>query len=76
MTYQIVPDLHMAPGQDPGLRDIVLAKLENAEIPGLSVTFQPDEAGLAGAFLEDALGVDDALNAEDGFGDYAVTGGR
>lgn len=41
-------------------RVVVRRKMRDAEFPGFSVAFDPDEAELAGAFEEDALDPDDA----------------
>lgn len=52
-------------------RDIsVAAKLSDAATPGAIVSFDPDEAERAGAFVEDALSADEASEAEEGlYGD-------
>jgi hypothetical protein len=47
-------------GVDP---DVLRAKLEDLETPGLEVAFDPDEADALGAFQEDALSDEDALEA-------------
>ncbi|MBO2558964.1 hypothetical protein [Shewanella algae] len=39
----------------PTLDAVVDKKLEDAEIPGATITFSPEEADLAGAFTETAL---------------------
>lgn len=38
-------------------------KLADAEIPGFQVEFDPFEAELAGAFVEDALSEEDAIES-------------
>jgi len=43
---------------------IVVAKLVDSELPGAPVAFDPREADLAGAFVEDALDEDEALAAQ------------
>lgn len=40
--------------------ELLAQKLEDASIAGSTVTFDPDEASLAGAFVEDALSPEDA----------------
>lgn len=41
--------------------DVLAAKLLDAQIPGLIVPFDPDEAERLGAFREDAMSEADAL---------------
>lgn len=41
----------------------VLKKLEDAEVPGSEVSFDPDEADAVGVFTEDAIGESDALQS-------------
>jgi type IV secretion system protein VirB1 len=43
--------------------ETVNAKLTDIDVPGAAVEMDPDEADLAGAFQEDALSPDDALEA-------------
>ena len=45
--------------------DVLAAKIDSALTPGVSVDFTPEQAETAGAFVEDALSADDALNASD-----------
>lgn len=52
------------------LRAAVLKKLADAETPGLQVEFDPEEAEMAGAFVEDALSAEDAMESVT---DFAVT---
>jgi hypothetical protein len=44
-------------------RSAILEKLTDSLIPGLQVEFDPEEAELAGAFVEDALSEKDALES-------------
>lgn len=44
-------------------RQVLLAKLEDLETPGFVGDFDPDEAELVGAFREDALSEQDALES-------------
>jgi len=77
MAHHIVPDLRPALAEDPALRalgEVVRAKLADAEIPGVKIDFDPDEAEVAGAFREEALSLEEARAAEDGFGDYTPVG--
>lgn len=46
------------------LREVVLEKLRDAETPGFWAEFSPDEAELAGAFEEDALSEEDAVETD------------
>ena len=48
---------------DEGIRAIVHDKLLDALTPGYPVAFDPDEAELAGAFVEDALSEQDAADS-------------
>jgi hypothetical protein len=41
----------------------ILEKLDDSLIPGLQVEFDPEEAERAGAFVEDALSEQDALES-------------
>lgn len=43
--------------------DVLRAKLEDMETPGFEVAFDPDEADALGAFREDALTYDEAIEA-------------
>lgn len=43
--------------------EAIFEKLAEAAIPGYQVTFDPDEAEHAGAFAEDALSEQDALES-------------
>lgn len=45
------------------LHDIVNAKLADLDTLGAVVEMDPEEAELAGAFVEDALSIEDALEA-------------
>ena len=42
---------------------VILEKLDDSLIPGLQVEFDPEEAERAGAFIEDALSEQDALES-------------
>ena len=49
--------------EDVEIESIVLEKLSDAqETPGLAIEFDPDEADIAGAFQEEALSFEDALD--------------
>lgn len=45
------------------LREIVNEKLDDAQTPGANVEFDPEEADLAGAFEEDSMTEQDALES-------------
>ena len=45
------------------VRPTVLEKLADAETPGFLAEFDPEEAELAGAFREDALSEEDAIES-------------
>lgn len=45
------------------LREIVYEKLDDAQTPGANVEFDPEEADLAGAFEEDSMTEQDALES-------------
>lgn len=45
------------------LRKIVNEKLNDAQTPGANVEFDPEEADLAGAFEEDSISEQDALES-------------
>ena len=45
------------------LREIVIEKLDDAQTPGANVEFDPEEADLAGAFEEDSMNEQDALES-------------
>ena len=47
----------------PTLDELVTRKLADAETPGAVVEFDPEEAELAGAFQEDALTEEDAIES-------------
>lgn len=44
--------------------DVLLEKLTDAGTPGFHAEFDPDEAERAGAFYEDALSEQDALDSD------------
>ena len=44
-------------------KDVLDAKLQAFDTPGMVVEFDPDEAERLGAFQEDALSLEDALEA-------------
>lgn len=54
-----------APSRDylVALRETVDAKRADILIPGFIAEFDPDEADFAGAFVEDAMSLEDALDA-------------
>lgn len=41
----------------------ILEKFDDSQIPGLQVEFDPEEAEKAGAFVEDALSEEEALES-------------
>lgn len=45
------------------LRELTLDKLEDAKTLGYQAEFAPDEAEVAGAFVEDALSEEEALES-------------
>lgn len=45
------------------IKEVVAEKLTDAMTPGFMVEFDPDEAEFAGAFVEDALSEEDALES-------------
>ena len=45
--------------------DVLAAKLADAHLPGFRVPFSPAEAAAAGAFIEDALSEEDAIDSAD-----------
>jgi len=50
---------------DPGASaEALKEKLQDAQIPGYQVEFDPEEAAKAGAFLEDALSEGDAKESD------------
>ncbi len=48
---------------NPGITEIIQEKLLDAEIPGFQAEFDPLEAERLGAFTEDALSEEDALDS-------------
>ena len=48
---------------DLAAKDVLDAKLQALEVPGMVVEFDPDEAEQLGAFQEDAMSLEDALEA-------------
>jgi hypothetical protein len=54
------------------IESVVGDKLRDAEIPGARIAFDPLEAERAGAFVEDAMSIEDAEAAEDGTGRAAT----
>jgi hypothetical protein len=51
------------PDESVELSELVHEKLIDAQAPGFQAQFEADEAELAGAFFEDALTEDDALES-------------
>lgn len=49
--------------KQPTLRHVVHEKMVDAQTPGFRAEFTPDEAESAGAFTEDALTQEDALES-------------
>ena len=47
----------------PSLAEVVSDKLRDAGTPGFLAEFDPEEAALAGAFVEDALSLSEALDS-------------
>lgn len=50
-------------------REIVREKMLDAMTPGFQAEFDPDEADLAGAFVEDALSEQDAIEGSEDLAD-------
>ncbi|WP_010655143.1 hypothetical protein [Fluoribacter dumoffii] len=48
---------------ETGLMDVISEKFEDLEIPGFLVEVSPIEADIMGAFFEDALNEEDAMEA-------------
>jgi hypothetical protein len=48
--------------ENDDINAVILQKLTDADIPGFRVEFDPEEAELLGAFEEDALDEQDALD--------------
>mgnify|MGYP000969799649 CR=1 FL=1 len=48
---------------NPDIKEVIQEKLLDAEIPGFQVEFDPIEAQMLGAFTEDALSEQDALDS-------------
>lgn len=51
------------PAPEPRLAEVVCDKLRDAIAPGFLAEFDPEEAALAGAFVEDALTPEEALDS-------------
>ena len=45
------------------LCDVVIGKFDDAQTPGASVGFDPEEAELAGAFKEDSISEQEAIES-------------
>ncbi|MGL5291358.1 MAG: conjugal transfer protein TraD [Vibrionaceae bacterium] len=45
------------------VNEVLFEKLADAQLPGYKAEFAPDEAELAGAFVEDALSEEDAFDS-------------
>lgn len=58
--YGIIDYDYEKPSDEQILNDVTDAKLANLSIPGHIQEFDPDEAELAGAFIEDAMSLEDA----------------
>ena len=56
----VQPDLEATADE---VMTVVLEKLADAETPGFLAEFDPEEAELAGAFQEDALTEEDAIES-------------
>ncbi|WP_428587424.1 hypothetical protein [Shewanella sp.] len=56
-------EIEISQEQLTDVQDLLDAKQEDALIPGAQVEVSPDEAGLMGAFVEDALSEDDAMTS-------------
>jgi hypothetical protein len=48
---------------NPDIQEVITDKLLDAEIPGFQAEFDPIEAQMLGAFKEDALSEQDALDS-------------
>ena len=49
---------------EPSSEAVIREKLIDAMTPGFQAEFDPDEAELAGAFIEDALSEEDAMASD------------
>jgi hypothetical protein len=58
-----MPNAEVVTVPAPSLVEVVCDKLRDAGIPGFLAEFDPNEAALAGAFVEDALTLSDALDS-------------
>ena len=64
IAEQDEPQLVLSPvDAATAIREIVEEKLADAQTPGFQAEFDPDEAELAGAFVEDALSEQDAAES-------------
>lgn len=53
-------------------KDNLNEKLIDPLVPGHQVEFEPEEAGQAGAFVEDALSEEDAMESDEGLKDATI----
>lgn len=70
----IVPDILFDVKKDAA--EALLEKLADANTPGYQVEFDPEEAERAGAFVEDALSEEDAMESSDDLLDLENVHGR
>ena len=58
-----IREQYQRPDEETAAREVLDAKCAELDVPGHEVEFDPDEAELCGAFREDALGEEDAIEA-------------
>ena len=58
-----IREQYQRPDEETAAREVLDAKCAELDVPGHEVGFDPDEAEKCGAFREDALGEEDAIEA-------------
>ena len=58
-----IREQYQRPDEETAAREVLDAKCAELDVPGHEVEFDPDEAELCGAFREDALDEEDAIEA-------------
>ncbi len=58
-----IKEHYQRPDDNTALREAVEEKCAKLDVPGLVVEFDPEEVEMCGAFFEDALGEEHALEA-------------
>ena len=58
-----IREQYQRPNEETTAREVLDAKCAELDVPGHEVEFDPDEADACGAFIEDALGEEDAMEA-------------